>query len=363
MTRQSSAFPRTTEDVPRPALLLTPSRALGGGIERYVETLEWAFGSLGIECHRIDLQGSGSAAQARLLAESRRRLVAMVPHPRLIVVHRALLPAASLLAHKHAGCGISLVCHGIEIWSTQRRVRAQLERWLMERSNIRVVAVSNFTAGVVSKSCPTVVLPPGLSRVWFDTLVHALTTVPRHGSKIHLVTAFRLADWRDKGLPELLAAVASLHLHQVEVTVCGSGGPTQELQNLVDKHPFCTLRTGLTDHELARELAGADLFVLATRTRYGRRPCGEGFGLVLLEAQIAGTPVVGPAFGGSHDAFLDHVTGIAPVDETVGSLAKVLRELLNDPTRLEEMGKRAAGWARESSSPELYASRAVARLL
>ena len=34
-------------------LFLTPSRGLGGGIERYVETLEWAFDHRGVKRWRI----------------------------------------------------------------------------------------------------------------------------------------------------------------------------------------------------------------------------------------------------------------------------------------------------------------------
>ena len=42
-------------------LLLSPSRGLGGGIERYVATLEWAFAAEGVECQRLDLSGPGPA--------------------------------------------------------------------------------------------------------------------------------------------------------------------------------------------------------------------------------------------------------------------------------------------------------------
>jgi hypothetical protein len=41
-------------------LLLSPSQGLGGGIERYVQTLEWAFAAEGVACQRLDLSGSGS---------------------------------------------------------------------------------------------------------------------------------------------------------------------------------------------------------------------------------------------------------------------------------------------------------------
>ena len=134
----------------------------------------------------------------------------------------------------------------------------------------------------------------------------------------------------------------------VELTVLGTGKASPGLLRLVDGYEKCELRAGLADSELAQQVAAADLLVLATRTRTGRYACGEGFGLVLLEARVAGIPVVAPAYGGSHDAFVNQVTGVAPADESAEALAKVLAELLRDPSRLTQMGKRASEWARET---------------
>jgi phosphatidyl-myo-inositol dimannoside synthase len=345
------------------ALLLTPSRGLGGGIERYAETVQWAFAERGVTFRRVDLHGSGPAAHARMLADARRQLgKARVP-VRLVLLHRTLLPVASLLARHSLVQGTSVVCHGSDVWDTKLRPRRYAELRLMRLPRTRVVGVSSFTAGALAADCPAAVLPPGLSRDWFQTLADAADQTRRQEPGIRLATAFRLADWRDKGLPELLSAVAGLGRADVSLAVCGSGEPPAELRDLARRHPYCELKPGLTDRALAAELAAADLFVLATRTRAGRRASGEGFGLVLLEAQVAGTPVVAPAFGGSHDAFLHHVTGVAPADETAGSLRRVLGDLLSDGSLLGRMGKLATEWSRECFAPERYADRAVATLL
>ena len=157
-----------------------------------------------------------------------------------------------------------------------------------------------------------------------------------------MTTAFRLADWRNKGLPELMNVIGALDRSDVHLTVCGSGDPPPDLWRHMQRREYCSLRPGLSDGELADQLAGSDLFVLATRTRHGRRPSGEGFGMVLLEAQVAGTPVVAPAYGGSHDAYLDQVTGASPTDESEEALVRTLTGLLRDPDRLARMGRRAA---------------------
>jgi phosphatidylinositol alpha-1,6-mannosyltransferase len=347
----------------RRVLMLTPSRGRGGGIERYAETLEWAFSSQDVACQRLDLDGAGIAAQARLFASSRTALRESGGRTRLVLLHRALLPVAALLARDPAVSGTSVVCHGSDVWAGILRPRSHVESWLMRRPRMRAVTASSFTSGALARSCRACVLPPGLSERWFSMLVEASTQPREPRSSIRVATAFRLDSWRQKGLAQLIEAVEDLGRDDVEVVVCGTGEPSPDLWQLVNRHPWCTLLPGLDDAGLAGELADADLFVLATRTACGRRASGEGFGLALLEAQVAGTPVVGPAFGGSHDAFVDRVTGLAPADETSAGLAALLSGLVRDRALLERMGKQAAEWAQSYFLPQQYAARAMARLL
>ncbi len=343
-------------------LLLSPSGGLGGGIERYVETLQWAFRVQGVPCARADLEQSGPAGHWRLL----RRLDAPWVGPgavRIVAAHRALLPVACRLAQRPAVTGISVICHGSDVWGTRARPRRWLEGRAMLSRRVRVVAVSSFSAGAAGVGCGATVLPPGLSGPWFDELAKAGVPDRRPGGGIRLMTAFRLGDSRDKGLPELLEAIRQVDRPDVSLTICGSGQLPPQAARLVTGLPWCRVRSGLTDAELAAELADADLFVLATRTRRGRGACGEGFGLVLLEAQVAGTAVVGPASGGSREAYLDGVTGVAPVNESAEALARTLTGLLGDPALVARMGRGAACWAQAAFEPAQYAARAVQRLL
>ena len=206
-------------------LLLSPSRGLGGGIERYVDTVEWAFAAEGVESQRLDLSGHGARAHARLLAQGRAILRENQESVRLVVAHRALLPVAALLARDTAVCGVSVVCYGDDVWGSRWRPRRNLERRLMRGAGVRVVACSNFTAGALIRDCRATVLPPALSREWFDTLAAAAAGRPGHGPGIRLATAFRLTAWQTKGLPQLVEAVTALGRPDVRLTICGSGDP------------------------------------------------------------------------------------------------------------------------------------------
>lgn len=345
----------------RHAVMLCPSAGLGGGIERYAEGLESAFATHDVPHLRFDLRSPGIASHRNLYFTARMALRGVRPQ-RIVTLHRSLLPVASILAHRY-DCAITVICHGNEVWTSPRSARRLAEDLLLRRDDVRIVAASSFTAGTLFSYGSAAILPPGLPHDWFSILLDANAASIHADDEVRIVTTFRLSDWRQKGLPELLSAIVMLDNPAVKLAICGSGQPTDELRRALAPHRFATLRPGLTDAELAAEFASADLFVLATRTVRGRNAYGEGYGLVLAEAQLAGTPVVAPAFGGSHDTFSPGVTGVAPADESADSLADALWSMIQDRQSLIAMGKRASEWARDRFDPDNYAERAVAALL
>jgi phosphatidyl-myo-inositol dimannoside synthase len=298
-----------------------------------------------------------------MLLDGRAALKDISEPTRIVVGHRALMPVAALLARDALVSGISIICHGSEVWDSRWRPRRMAERWLMRRPGVRVVAVSSFTAGRLAGDCLATVLAPGLSQDWFDVLAGAAKQPHDSTARARLVTVFRLASWREKGLPELVNAIEALGDEDIRLTVCGSGGPPADLLDFVSGLRWCVIRHDVSDQELARELASADLFVLATRTRSGRHASGEGFGMVIMEAQVAGLPVVVPAYGGAAGAYIDGVTGFAPSEETIVALSRTLAEMLVDRPRLAWMAERATEWARLTFAPERYANAACQRLL
>jgi glycosyltransferase involved in cell wall biosynthesis len=201
----------------------------------------------------------------RMLADGRTLLRSRPEPTHLVVAHRSLLPAATVLAGEVAVCSVSVICHGSEMWGQRFRPRRGVERLLMRRRGVRTVAASGFTAGSLAGDVQATVLPPGLSQNWFEMLVDAADGVRDLSPGIQLATAFRLAAWREKGLRELIDAVSALNRHDVRLTICGSGEPPAEMMSLIADHGWCSLRAGLRGEDLARELAKADLFVLATR--------------------------------------------------------------------------------------------------
>ncbi len=91
---------------------------------------------------------------------------------------------------------------------------------------------------------------------------------------------------------------------------------------------------GAVEHEdLADYYALADICVVPSRT--------ETFGLVALEAQALGTPVVASAVGGLTEIVADGETGILVADREPQAFAAAIASLLDDPALRERMGEAA----------------------
>ncbi|WP_157490992.1 MULTISPECIES: glycosyltransferase family 4 protein [Protofrankia] len=345
-------------------LLLAPSRGRGGGIERYLATLEQAVDRSGAQVHRVDLLSPGrrptlaakAAFAARALVAARR----YAPVRCLLVGHPGLLPVAVAVAALARPRRSFVVFHGTDIWGTSLLRRTYLTRL----ARARPLTVSSFSAGALLPLGVPVVLPPGIDPRWRQTLEETPRLAGVDGQPV-VLSVFRLSEWRQKGLPELAKAIQQVRrgLGAVRLVVAGQGPAPSDLIHFLDRFDDAELRVSPSDAELAKLYAAADLFALCTRTSV-RPPCsGEGFGIVLAEAQLAGCPVVAPFSGGSADAYVARVTGWSPTDESAEALAAVVLQLLSDRDCLAEAGERAQEWARTVTDPDAYAEQTCRILL
>lgn len=352
---------------PPTVLLLSPSGGLGGGIERYLISVVVALEEAGATVVRIDLRGPDRPftvgtriwfAVRAVAAGLRHRQPAavLVGHPRLLPVARAVVAVARARR-------APVLFYGTDIFALSRGAAARLRRGRA----FFPVTISSYSAGALSWCGPAPVLPPVLDLDWRATLMAAGTDRGAGRSPsapARLLTVFRLDEWESKGLPQLLTATAARRtVGDVRLVVAGRGPAPTTLRAAVGRQAGVKLVESPSDRALAGLYAEADLFALCTRTRTRSPYSGEGFGMVLTEAQLAGCPVIGPASGGSRDAYRESVTGRTPVDESAEALERVLVEMLADRDRLSAMGGAAVPAARAATDPDEHRERVAACVL
>jgi phosphatidylinositol alpha-1,6-mannosyltransferase len=100
----------------------------------------------------------------------------------------------------------------------------------------------------------------------------------------------------------------------------------------------------------------SDLFVMCTREEEKDQNV-EGFGLVFLEAQACGTPVVGTRHGGIPDA-VEHGNGGWLIEENDSTaLSQLLAKLVAKPEYFEKEGEKARRRVEQHFTWEQYLNR------
>jgi phosphatidyl-myo-inositol dimannoside synthase len=146
-----------------------------------------------------------------------------------------------------------------------------------------------------------------------------------------------------KGHDMVIRAVAELaqHLPDLRYVIVGVGPAKQYLKTLAaelrvqDRIIFVGR---VADQQLPDYYALCDVFVMPSRLRDAAHDV-EGFGLVFLEANACGKPVVAGRSGGIPDAVVDGETGYLVDPESVAEIAAAIRSLGRDPTAAADMGE------------------------
>lgn len=139
-----------------------------------------------------------------------------------------------------------------------------------------------------------------------------------------------------KGLRVLIDAVQRADL-AVTVWVSGEGPDTAALTERTADDPRFEWLGRVTDEEKFARLTAADAFCAPSLR-------GESFGVVLIEAMAAGTPVVASSLDGYRNVATDGVDSILVEPGDADALAAGLRAVIEDPALSERL--RAGGASR-----------------
>jgi len=119
--------------------------------------------------------------------------------------------------------------------------------------------------------------------------------------------------------------------------------------------PETILHEAADEEEIAMALAAADIFAMPARTRGGGLDV-EGLGIVYLEAQAAGLPVIAGDSGGAPETVTPE-TGIVVRGNSQDELAQAILTLLDDPKRACAMGRAGRRHVEENWTWEIMGAR------
>ena len=189
-----------------------------------------------------------------------------------------------------------------------RPVMAAMARWDAGTASRvdRFLANSQYVAGRIGRYYnrqSTVVYPP------VDTTFYNPGTARDGGSTAGFLVVSALVPYK-----RVDVAIVACQRAGVRLTVVGRGPELQRLQRLGGKNvTFCGWRSDEEVRQLYRESTAVLL------------PGVEDFGMVPVEAQACGTPVVALAEGGAAETILDGVTGVLVKDGSAEGFAEGVR--------------------------------------
>lgn len=229
--------------------------------------------------------------------------------------------------------------------------------WLIERSRLksgavradRVVTVSSFTKRALEDvgvdPDRITLVPPLISGTdgWSpeEDRVNQLRERFDVDDGFLLLTVSRLVE--RKGVDKVLEALASRRdeLPDLRYVVAGDGPDRERLEQRAEDLDLGDIVSfaGFVDADVKHHLyEAADLFVMPNRELDDGDV--EGFGIVFLEANAHGTPVIGGRSGGAVDAIEHEGSGLLVDPEDPEAVGEAIARLAEDPDLLASMADR-----------------------
>jgi len=171
-----------------------------------------------------------------------------------------------------------------------------------------------------------------------------------------VLLAARLSPF--KGQDDLIRAAAIIHTQHPAVRFLLAGAENAGYdavleQMIADYHLEGVVKLIGYRNDLPQVLAACTILAMPSH--------GESFGLVALEAMAMARPVVASRAGGISEFLIDGQMGILIEPRDHKALAQAILDLVNDPVRAREMGRRGrqqveAGFTVQTYGPAIVAS-------
>lgn len=266
-------------------------------------------------------------------------------HPEVILAKLAGFKNINVLSH-----GTELL-HGNSIF--RRKFWLPIyAKWILKKTNI--IANSDFTARLSKRVAPNArvtVLPLSVNQNYFKPILN------KENKKFILGTVSRILQF--KGHDFVLRVIKDLpneYREKLEWHIAGTGPYLSKLKEDVENlklEKTVKFNGFVPDNELPIFYNSLDLFVLCTRQTLNSNQV-EGFGLVFLEAQACGVPVIGTNIGGIPSAVKNNNGGWLIEQDNEKQLADQIKMLMDNSEILKEHGYKARSRVEQFCTWDIY---------
>lgn len=204
------------------------------------------------------------------------------------------------------------------------------------------------------------IVPPGADLVRFNrsVVIDQLATELTQKRTILFVGSLNKTQ-AHKGVDILIEAFAKLPepLTDTQLVIVGEGDAKDSYEQIV-------LNLGIESRVVFTGYIGdgllAEYYKQATVLVMASTDNNEGFGMVFIEANAVGTPVIGSRVGGIPYAIKDQETGLLVEPGNVTSLKQALETILSDPALAKRLGENGANRAEREFDWKVMADKTAA---
>lgn len=264
----------------------------------------------------------------------------------ILVGHILPLGTSAYLINRLLKTDYSIFLHGMDLTYALKSWR---KKWLVKKILLKaknIICVNSYVAGLAINFLPEIknkitIINPGIEKpaIYNQQIASDIKNKYALENKIILFTIGRLVKRKgvDKvleSLPEVIKAVPNL-----KYFIIGRGEEENDYRLRISNYgleKFVEILTNISDEEKYTWLDLGDIFIMPAREISGDV---EGFGIVYLEANIYGKPVIAGDSGGVRDAVIDGLNGLLVNPENINEITNTIVKLAKDENFRKQMGE------------------------
>jgi phosphatidylinositol alpha-1,6-mannosyltransferase len=264
----------------------------------------------------------------------------------ILVGHILPLGTTTWLLSKISSCKYSIILHGLDFTSAIKKPRKKILTSLILSSAETIICGNNYLADLVKQKFPKIskkikVVNPAAAEIEPDNfLVKKIKEKYQLENKFVLFSLGRLV--KRKGIDKTIEALAKIKkdLPNIKYFIAGAGPDEKYLKEILSQNTDLAkdimFLGQISEIEKWTWFTICDAFILPSREINNDF---EGFGIVYLEANLAGKPVIAGDSGGVRDAVQNNLNGLLVNSKDSNAIADAILKIYKNSDLSKKLGE------------------------